>query len=50
MAHRMAREFEVIDDLEIYALCKLVSVVNHYFDHWSDDRTAADPDNLDYLP
>jgi hypothetical protein len=49
MAYRMAREFEETRDPEIYNLRQLVSSVNHYFEHWPDDRTAADPNNADYL-
>jgi hypothetical protein len=49
MGFRMAREFEGTRDPEIYKLRQLVSSVNHYFEHWPDDRTAADPNNADDL-
>jgi hypothetical protein len=49
MALRMFREFEMTDDVEIFRLRKVVSGVNHYFQFWPDDATAADPTNPDYL-
>jgi hypothetical protein len=49
MGLRLHREYEVIDDLEIDGLKKLVTPLNNYFRYWPDDATARDPDNFTYL-
>lgn len=43
------KEYEMTDDGDILALRSMAPWITYYAKFWPDDRTAADPDNEDYL-
>jgi len=49
MGIQMYREYEMTDDDELYGLRGRVGALNNYVNHWPDDKTAADPNNADYV-
>jgi hypothetical protein len=49
MGSRMFREYEMTDDDDVRRLRSVVSGIDTYIKFWPDDRTAGDPNNINYL-
>jgi hypothetical protein len=46
---QMFKEYDASDDDGIYDVRPKISYIDAYFKFWPDDKTAADPNNSDYL-
>jgi hypothetical protein len=49
MGIQLHREYETTDDVDIYRLRRLAGALDNYVKSWPDDKTAADPNNANYL-
>jgi hypothetical protein len=49
MGLQMFREYETTDDDDLRSFSSQVGTLDTYFIFWPDDKTAADPNNDDYL-